>query len=701
MHGTVADEMAFVSLWLSLGLIFLDLEWRNKTVDAMPSYEGICKLVHRAVDCNGKQLSSVPEDLPANTQELFMDANFVRILRKSSMQRYSDLWSLSLGENNLESIESGAFSSNRKLEVLSLQDNSIFVNCPVTAVALQSLPALKKLDLSGNYLTEDMVGTLLQNLSSLESLSLARNIIMRLDSTVFESLGQLRELNLESNYIYEIEDGAFENSWRLQRLNLAYNHIPCIVNFDLTKLQVLNASYNSIEWFLTEESNADFELETLDLSHNQLLFFPLLPKLSKLRSLLLSDNEMNFYANISNATTSKDGLVKFIFISNNVTNVTSVNLWEEVILGNFSSLNFLDMSRNQFRYLPDGFLAGMTSLLHLKLNQNCFQIINLSERELPATLTELDVSQNQLLELQVDPFSKSILPNLQFFNLSANRLKRMPSEIFAQLNSITTVDLSHIQLSLCPKQNKAGRVGDGICVDFRNVTSLRYLYLSGCDLEPVSDHAFKGTSLIQLDLSNNKKVLSRGMRPLQVLALSLQSLSLRNIDLSTSAAVDFSKFQKLVALDLSGNSLTSFPSSLNNLALRTLDLRKNHISFLPQLIAQQRLGKNLHVIYLSQNPYDCCKLDWLNSLQGLMTVHIADRALITCNFSSNTVSVVELPKSVIQSCLWMTADTTLLYLVLILPTSLTLLVAFIILFLMVKQKLFKMVKSRWRGSSNY
>ncbi|XP_030071490.1 transforming growth factor beta activator LRRC33 [Microcaecilia unicolor] len=696
-YRNTADEMALMSLCLSLGLIFLDLEWRSKSVDAIPSYQSICKLVHSAVDCNGRKLSSIPENLPANTQEIFMDANFVKTLRNGTMQRYGNLWSLSLQGNNLELIESGAFSGNKRLKVLSLQDNAIFVNYPMAANALRSLPSLKKLDLSGNYLTEDMTGILLQNLSSLESLSLARNVIMRLDSTIFESLGQLQELSLEKNYIYEIEEGAFQNLRRLQRLNLAYNHIPCIVNFDLTKLWILNASYNNIEWFLAEESSANFELQTLDLSHNQLLFFPLLPKHNKLRSLLLSDNKMNFYANASNTTTSKDGLVKFVFISNNVTNVTSVNLWEEVILGNFSSLKFLDMSRNLFQYLPDGFLASMTSLSHLKLNQNCFWIINLNEREPPATLVELDLSQNQLLELQVDLYPGSILPNLQFLNLSTNRLKRMPSQFFTHLDSITTVDLSHNQLNLCPQKNRAG---DRICIDFRNITSLRHLYLAGCDLEPVFDHAFRGTSLTKLDLSSNKRALLRGMHPLQDLALTLQSLSLRNNGLSNSAKADFSKFQNLLALDLSRNTLTSFPSTLNSLALRSLDLRRNHISF-PQFMVHQRLVKNLHIVYLSQNPYDCCKLDWLKSLQELRTVHIADRQQITCKFSSNTVSAMELPKSITQSCLWITKDMTLLYLVLILPASLTLLVAFIILVLMVKQRLFKIVKSRWRGSSSY
>lgn len=664
----------------------------------LPGYQGTCKHVHRAADCNRKHLTAVPQDLPVNTEELFLDFNEVRTLTNSSLQRYGRMWSLSLRQNKLELIEPRTFLVSRWLSVLNLEGNCVFVNYTVTAAALRNVPTLRQLDLSGNYLTEDMVTTLLQNLSTLETLSLARNVLMRLDSMTFADLVELRELSLERNYIYEIEAGTFTAMQRLQRLNLAYNQITCIVGFSLTQLRVLNASYNSIEWFLSDESSNEFDLETLDLSSNQLFFFPLLPKRNKLRSLLLSDNRMKFYEKLSNATFMQDGTVKFIVIRNNVTNVTAVNIWEDITLGNVSSLNFLDMSRNEFWYLPEGFLAMMTSLSQLKLNQNCFQSIHLTELDPPGSLVELDLSQNQLSKLRVDP-NLNVLPNLRTLNVSTNKLNMLP-DIFNHMKYITTVDLSYNHLDLCPKIVQTDKGEDQACTDFRNVISLKHLYLAGCGL--VVTHAFTGTSLTHLDLSNNYGALIMGTRPLQDVASTLQFLSLRNTGLSSNNIdIDFSRFQSLLILDLSENSLAHLPQSLSNLQLHTLNVRSNNLQSFPMQMAQQKLGKSLHTLYLSQNPYDCCKMTWWTFLKNLRTIHIADNWLVTCNHSSNILPVMQLPETIVQSCRWKMTDTTLMYLVLILPTSLTLVVALVIVSLTFKESILKVVKIRCRTSRSY
>ncbi|XP_030431827.1 transforming growth factor beta activator LRRC33 isoform X1 [Gopherus evgoodei] len=693
--------MESVFLSLSLSLVFIVAGWGNKTGMVLATYHRTCKLVHRAVDCNRRWQGTVPEDLPADIEVLFLDHNTIRTLKNISLRQYQNLETLSLRENRLELIEPGAFLGSRDLKNLFLADNTLFTNYSVTAAALRSLQTLRKLDLSGNHLTEDMVTTMLCNLFSLESLSLARNIIMRLDSSVFESLSQLQELNLEKNYIYEIEGGTFEGLQGLKMLNLAYNYIPCIVEFGLTQLKMLNASNNIIEWFLAVEGDAVFELEMLDLSHNRLLFFPLLPRQSKLRSLLLRDNEMSFYRKLPNATSLMDVTVQFLLIEGNTTNITTLSLWEEVSLSNLSSLNFLDMSQNQIRYLPDGFLGRMTSLSHLKLNQNCLETLHIQEREPLGMLTDLDLSQNQLSELHVDLGSEGTLSNLRSFNLSANRLQRVPPNIFTH-TEITIVDLSHNHIDLCPQQANANGAEYPICIDLRNVTSLRKLYLAGCGLEMVASNTFSGTSLTHLDLSNNQRALARGLQPLKDIALMLQVLSLRNTGLSsTMEDIDFSGFQNLVNLDLSENSLTSFPESLSGLKLHTLDLRRNRLPSLPQHSMQKQLGRSLSVLYLSQNPFDCCKLEWWDFLHSLRTVRVVDRGQVTCNYSSNIINTVGLPESVLQSCRWMTVNMALLYLVLTLPACLTLLVAFAVIFLTFKHKLLQMVKKQYRVSSPY
>uniref|UniRef100_A0A8C3M0Y1 Negative regulator of reactive oxygen species n=1 Tax=Chrysolophus pictus TaxID=9089 RepID=A0A8C3M0Y1_CHRPC len=679
---------------LSLLLVLLAVGWGDGAGTAWAVSPGGCEHVQSTADCRRKWLSSVPRNLQGDIEELLLNDNTIRVLGRASLLSYHQLKHLSLTKNRMELIEPGAFLGCQGLHVLSLADNLLFTNYSLTATALSALPALRTLDLAGNQLTEYMVSVLLSNLSSLESLSVARNIIMRLDSSVFTNLTQLLELNLERNYIFEI-DQAFEGLQRLQRLNIAYNYMTCIVDFNLTQLRVLNVSYNIIEWFLALESDDLFELEVLDLSHNQLLFFPVLPRQSKLHSLLLKDNEMSFYQLLPNGTSLENVTVQFLLIDGNSTNITTVKLWDEVYYSNLSSLRLLDMSQNQFWYLPEGFLAKMPALTHLKLNQNCLETF---QRVPLAMLTDLDLSQNLLTELWEDAGAGPALPNLQLFNLSTNMLRALPAGIFTHTKQITTVDLSYNRLDLCPQAAVLGRSAP--CVDIRGLATLTRLSLAGCGLRDLGGHPFRGTALTHLDLSDNREALSGDLGWLRDLAATLQVLSLRNTNLS-STSVDFSALQSLVGLDLSGNTLTALPASLGALKLRSLDLRDNSLTALPADVAWRPLGRSLQELYLSRNPYNCCTLGWWEALQRVEHLRVPDGREVTCNYDSQRLSAWVLPEPVLRDCRWRTANMALLYLVLALPTCLTLLVAFTVVFLMLKPKLLKMVKRRCGVSSPY
>ncbi|XP_026650833.2 transforming growth factor beta activator LRRC33 [Zonotrichia albicollis] len=679
-----------------LSLLLLLLGWGGRMDAAWAPSPGGCELVQSIMDCTGRWLSSIPGNLRGDTEELFLDDNTIQVLGNASLLLYPHLWHLSVTRNRLELIEPGAFLSSQGLEVLSLTDNLLFTNYSLTAAALSALPALRMLDLAGNQLREDMVSVLVSNLSSLESLSVARNIIMRLDSSTFTNLTELLELNLEKNYIFEI-DNAFEGLQRLQRLNLAYNYLPCLVGFDLTKLRVLNLSNNIIEWFLSMEIDDLFELEVLDLSHNRLLFFPVLPRQSKLHSLLLQDNRMSFYQRLPNGTSLANVTMQFLIIDGNSTNITTVRLWDELCHSNLSSLRLLDMSQNEVWGLPDDFLAQMPSLTHLKLNQNCLEAFHLPEEDPLARLTELDLSQNQLVELGVKVGAGDILPSLQLFNLSTNRLQALPPGIFTHTKKITTLDLSYNRVALCPRPGEAQSLS---CVDIRGVETLSHLSLAGCGLQGMGGRPFQGTSLMHLDLSDNRQLLSGDLAWLQDLVLTLQVLSLRNTSLSSTT--DLSALSSLVRLDLSGNCLATFPAWLGALRLRSLDLRDNCLPALPRDLPQQApLGRSLRELYLSHNPYNCCTLGWWDALQQAQGLRVPDGQEVTCRHGPRALSPGALPQPVLQSCQWHTANMELLYLVLALPTCLTLLVAFVVVFLMLKEKLLKMVKNRCGVSSPY
>lgn len=484
--------------------------------------------------------------------------------------------------------------------------------------ALRTLPRLRFLDLSENFLDEDMAGALLQNLTSLEYLNLSGNLLKRLDGSSFRDLLQLKELDLQRNVVFEI-DGAFGSTPQLQRLNLAFNYLPCLYDFHMTHLVVLNASYNAIEWFISRpDLNETFQLETLDLSHNRLLFFPFLPGRSRLRKLDLSHNSVRFYERLgANATeTNLTTTVDFYNVNQDRKNIT-VQLWDESLHGDVSSVEILDLKGNQVEYFPAGFIQKMPALQRLHLCTNCLETLNLTSERFSGSLYELDVSNNRLSQLVADEGAATALGNLTYLNLSLNRLERLPAGLFSWLPSLGSVDLSYNKVGIClPGEANLSVDALSTCADWRNVTSLRRLYLRGCDLKTVPPSAFGGLPLTHLELSDNVGLIVQ--EALQSLSRMLQHLGLGNTRIQD---LDFSGFNSLTFLNISRNSLAHLPPSLLDLDLKglVLDLRDNKLSVLPTDQART-LAAKLQKVFLRGNPFNCCQIQWLQALEAVSVV---------------------------------------------------------------------------------
>lgn len=572
--------------------------------------------------CDVRQLVAVPGDLPEDTEDLSLNNNNIKGLRNGWLSRYRQLRSLSCANNDLKMVESDVFRHSLQLESLNLAENDLRPGDGHTGQSLRFLSQLKVLDLSGNFISEDMASELLQNLTSLERLSLSRNLLFRLDDSIFSNLHQLKELNLERNHLYEI-DGAFQNLNNLQRLNIAFNLIPCLIKFEMTQLVVLNASHNSIEWFITNQDlNDTFHLETLDLSDNKLLFFPFLPVRSHLRNLQLSQNKISFYHHLANMNkTNWTSSVVFYNLKGNVSNV-SAELWDENLHGDISSVELLDLSGNQITNFPRGFLQQMPHLHQLKLRTNCMETLNVSSGELPSTLYELDVSNNRVTELHTGQRAVSDLNNLTHLNLSLNDIQRLPPKLFSILPRLSTADVSYNKIGICD-QDKDTNASNTDCVVWRKIPSLRQLHLAGCNIVDMPHSAFEGTPLIHLELSNN---VGLHLRPdsLAGLSRSLQHLGLGNTGLRN---FDFSPFHNLRSLNISKNSISQLPQSLLGLDLKLLDLSGNNLITIPSEQAN-RLAQTLESVFVNGNRFNCCHLNWYRTFEKL--VNIVDLAEVRC-----------------------------------------------------------------------
>lgn len=573
--------------------------------------------MHRTANCNNGTLTSVPTWLPGDIEELQLNYNRIQTLQDNTFS-YPSLTSLSLACNHLERLQSNTFKDSKLLQSLNLANNNLYISYQESSDALRRVPGLRVLDLSENFLDEDMVATLLGNLTSLEYLNLSGNLVRRLDESSFRDLQQLRELDLQRNLMFEIE-GAFDTNPQLQRLNLAFNYLPCLYDFHMTQLQVLNASYNFIEWFISRpDVNDTFQLETLDLSHNQLLFFPFLPARSRLRNLYLSHNSVKFYEHMATNATVTNLTVNFYNVKKDTDNIT-VQLWNESFHGDVSSVEILDLRGNQVEYFPVGFLQKMPALHRLHARTNCLETFNLTSEQISGSLYELDVSNNQLMRIVGDEATVAALSNLTYLNLSLNRLEQVPEGFFSWLPVLRSVDVSYNNIGICLPEE--ANVSLPACVDWKNSPSLRQLFLRGCHLKTVPSSAFRGLPLTHLELSDNPGLIVQGSIP--SLPRTLQHLGLGNTHIGD---LDLSGFPNLTFLNISRNAIAHLPPSLQDLDLKVLDLRDNRLSSLPADQANA-LAATLQVIFLTGNPFNCCQIKWL---QAFERVSVVGRSELEC-----------------------------------------------------------------------
>ncbi|XP_029385452.1 transforming growth factor beta activator LRRC33 [Echeneis naucrates] len=669
-------------------------------VSSFPQYSP-CQLVKTTAVCNNAKLSSVPSGLPYNTEELQLNYNHIQTLQANSLLHYPSLSTLSLAYNSLEKLESNAFQDSKLLENLYLANNNLHISYVETSHSLNQLSHLKALDLSENKLNDEMAATLLQNLTSLEYLNLSGNLLMRLDETSFKDLHQLKELDLQRNIMFEIDD-AFSSNPKLHRLNLAFNYLPCLVDFHMTQLVVLNTSHNFIEWFISRDLNDTFQLETVDLSHNNLLFFPFLPNHSHLRNLYLSHNNIRFYEQFAdnNMSPNLTKTIEFYNLKRHAANVT-VKLWDDSLHGDISSLEFLDLRGNQVENFPQGFIQKMPSLSRLQMCTNCLETLNLTSEQFSSSLYELDISNNRLSQIIADEGTLTAFGNLTYLNLSLNDLKGIPLPLFSSLPSLRSVDLSYNNIDICLSDEDEVRTDtSSACVNWKNVVSLRELYLKGCNIKIIPSSAFAELSLTHLELSDNPLCIDcwtlSVQQSIQSLNRTLQHLGLGNTRIQD---FDYSHFKRLKFLNISANSLAHLPPSLLDLDLKVLDLRDNRMSTIPSVLANA-LASRLHIVFLTGNPFNCCQTDWFKTFETTKTINMVGLSEIKCEYPVQRTHLLQNVES--SLCQQDGGESIFWYILLFVPICLSFVGILITVFLTLKPKMLQnSIKKRCLKPTSY
>ena len=128
----------------------------------------------------------------------------------ASFHFYPELTLVDLSSNQLVSVPSRAFTSQRRLQELRLGGNKI---SELTEKTFSGLSRLQSLDLSHNFL-ERLENRVFKPLRSVKELNLESNRISEVDQRAFAGCSTLVSLNLEGNLLRKVPTLAFTRHWK-------------------------------------------------------------------------------------------------------------------------------------------------------------------------------------------------------------------------------------------------------------------------------------------------------------------------------------------------------------------------------------------------------------------------------------------------------------------------------------------------------
>ncbi|XP_077433514.1 transforming growth factor beta activator LRRC33-like [Vanacampus margaritifer] len=579
----------------------------------------------KAQSWRNQNLDSIPLDLDVRLRSLDLSNNVIRRLCKLDLPY---LEQLDLSSNQLELISEGALGDLALLEKLNLSMNALNNNLGKNSKCLQSVGGLKSLDISLNSLGYEAMKLYLRNKSSLEQLKMSGNSLTWLAQYLFKENENLRSIIIDDNLISAIDSGTFEPLGKLENLNLAKNNLAHICDFKLQKVKYLNLSRNSIEFFVTAEDNHMYSLEILDLSHNKLLYFPILPKFNHLKYLYLSHNL------VGTLTSEKSMVSEANTLYNEVVRKGDFTIRKNKLHSTWRMmpLIYIDLSYNHFTSFPLETLSLLSSLEGLDFSFNCVQNLTWNVRHDSASeyhrqlyfhsLKYLNMQSNGLVS--VSPLFLKALTQVETINLQDNSVQ--PCAPVGQVYS----SLSPQQLNL-----------NSSCVSFGKLKSLKHLSLEDNDIKILQANAFQESSLVSLNLARNPHMVMQ-VDSLDDIKETLQSLAISELNV-TNSELFLPCMPMLMHLNISNNNLNVLPQSLNCSPLRELSIRNNaFVSLNYSLILA--LSAHLDVLYLSGNHFSCCDSNWLSALNN-SRIKMPDITHTECFTGDSSIPIEEYLKS--------------------------------------------------------
>ncbi|XP_074644226.1 leucine-rich repeat neuronal protein 1-like [Tubulanus polymorphus] len=175
-------------------------------------------------------------------------------------------------------------------------------------------------------------------------------------------------------------------------------------------------------------------LMELDLSDNDISnlgYMPLFENMTKLQYLSLSRNslKMLYHGSFSGLV----NLVELDLSDNNLENM------ETHAFGGLNSLKTINLGQNNLKTLLEEWLFGMSNLEVLRLEDNKISVISKNVFQQLLNLRRLQVARNRLFRIEKGAFKN--LENLTYLSLENNRFEQVPPGVFVDFRNIFAIIL--------------------------------------------------------------------------------------------------------------------------------------------------------------------------------------------------------------------------------------------------------------------
>ncbi|TYG56351.1 hypothetical protein ES288_D08G057500v1 [Gossypium darwinii] len=539
----------------------------------------------------------------SNFEELYLDSNSFTNSLLAQLNGFSNLKSLSIRGNQLNgSINIKVLNNLTRLKTLDLSDNKIeSLQSPHDGERPLNLTNLEELYLDSNSFANSLLAQL-SGFSNLKSLNIRNNQLKgSINIKDLNALSNLEKLDMSNNDVKEFVPTKNKENESLEKLKVAtLNNV--FINGTVSLMQLLE-TFSSVNTLYLRDNHFNDTISTQDQLHVS----------SKIEELVLDGSYINnnILQGIGVLASLKILSLRGCGLSGTLSTQGWCDLWKlEVLdlgenaiegtlppcLANLSSLDYLDISNNQFTGKgASTALANLTLLRFISLSQNLFEVpsifISFANH---SHLKFLFSDQNKLVK---EPTIQTWVPKFQLkvfrlWNCATKELHiEIPKFLYYQ-NDLSFIDLS---------DNNFG--GNPFWLLENNTRMGAFLMKGNSFMGHFNIPSHLNPNMSIVDISDNK---IQGPIPANICSVfpQLARLNLSSNFLQGNIPPCLGNLKTMLMIDLSHNQLYGgIPEmSAQSDSLMFLRLSNNHLSgkISPTIFC----SSSLQFLYLDGNKFD-------------------------------------------------------------------------------------------------